>query len=237
MKILVMCGGQGKRLGQLTEQVPKPLIRLHGKTILQIKLEEYCRQKFREVIFCIGYKGELIRDEIGRLGLPISAEFSEAGEKAGILQRLFHAKALFDDYVLMTYGDTYTNIDLSRFIAAHHHGTQSVTIVTAPIKSPFGLVEMDDGGCVTYFREKPVLNYYIGYAIINKDALNSVPENILHMPDGDGLVGFYKMLMSANKLGAYNHTGLQITFNTPDELKSAEKALFQFYTNTEMNDE
>lgn len=237
MKILVMCGGQGKRLGKLTEQIPKPLIRLHGKTILQIKLEEYYRQGFREFIFCIGYKGSMICDEVSRLCMDISAEFSEAGEKAGILQRLYHARTLFDDDVLMTYGDTYTNIDLASFVSAHLSSSHSVTIVTAPIKSPFGLVEMDEDGSVTYFREKPVLNYYIGYAIINKEALNHIPENILHLPDGDGLVGFYKMLMSEKKLGAYNHTGLQITFNTPDELKTAEKALFQFYTNMEMNDE
>jgi hypothetical protein len=59
----------------------------------------------------------------------------------------------------------------------------------------------------------------------------------LRMPDGAGLVGFYETLTSMKKLGAYNHTGLQITFNTPGELKYAEEALFKFYTNTEMNHE
>jgi len=237
VKIMIMCGGQGKRLGRLTEQIPKPLIRLHGKTILQIKLEEYCRQGFREFIFCIGYKGDMIRDEVSRLDLGISDEFSDAGEEAGILQRLYHTRSLFNDHVLMTYGDTYTNIDLTQFIDAHRRGLQSVTIVTAPIKSPFGLVEMDQTGSVTYFKEKPVLNYYIGYAIINRAVLDSIPSDLLRMPDGEGLVGFYKMLITMSKLGAYNHTGLQITFNTPDELKFAEEALFQFYTNSEMNNE
>ena len=137
----------------------------------------------------------------------------------------------------MTYGDTYTNIDLTQFIDAHRRGKQSVTIVTAPIKSPFGLVEMDETGSVTYFKEKPVLNYYIGYAIINRAVLDSIPSDLLRMPDGEGLVGFYKMLITMSKLGAYNHTGLQITFNTPGELKYAEEALFQFYTNSEMNNE
>jgi NDP-sugar pyrophosphorylase family protein len=237
VKIMIMCGGQGKRLGRLTEKVPKPLIKLHGKTILQIKLEEYYRQGFRKFIFCVGYKGEMIRDEVRRLGLGVESEFSDAGEQAGILQRLHHARVLFDSHALMTYGDTFSNIDLSQLIEAHHRGRQAVTIVTAPIKSPFGLVEMDETGSVTYFREKPVLNYYIGYAVINRPALESVPSDIVQMPDGEGLVAFYKMLMATGKLGAYNHTGLQITFNTPGELKFAEEALLQFYTNSEINNE
>lgn len=232
-----MCGGQGKRLGPLTEKIPKPLIRLHGKTILQMKLEEYCRQGFRTFIFCIGYKGDLICEEVRQLDLGIEAEFSDAGEEAGILQRLYEARSLFDDHALMTYGDTYTNIDLSQFIEAHRRGRQGVTIVTAPIRSPFGLVEMDEAGSVTYFKEKPVLNYYIGYAIVSRAALELVPPDMVQMPDGEGLVAFYKMLAASNSLGAYNHTGLQITFNTPGELKFAEEALLQFYTNLEINNE
>jgi NDP-sugar pyrophosphorylase family protein len=237
MKILIMCGGQGKRLGRLTEHVPKPLIRLHGKTILQIKLEEYRRQGFSEFIFCLGYKGEMIREEVRRLNLGITTEFSDAGEQAGILLRLHHARTLFDERVLMTYGDTYTNIDLSRFIASHASGRQSVTIVTAPIRSPFGLVETDEDGVATFFKEKPILNYYIGYAIFNREALEAVPHDILHLPDGEGLVCFYKTLIAMKMLGVYDYTGLQITFNTPGELEFAKETLLQFYTNTEINNE
>lgn len=235
MKILIMCGGQGKRLGHLTESVPKPLIRLHGKSMLQIKLEEYCRQGFREFIFCIGYKGNMIKEEISGLNLPITAEFSDSGENAGILQRLYDARTLFDDAVVMTYGDTFTNLELEQLIKCHRESAHYATIVTAPIKSPFGLVEVDENASVTYFREKPILNYYIGYAVVRKDALDSLPPDIVAMHDGEGLVSFYQLLMTSKRLGAFNHSGLQITFNTPSELKTAEEALYHFYTNAEMN--
>jgi NDP-sugar pyrophosphorylase family protein len=237
MKIMIMCGGQGKRLGELTRDVPKPLVKLHGKTVLKIKLEEYYRQGFREFIFCIGYKGDMIRHEVEQLDFDIKAEFSDAGEKAGILERIWQAKDLFDNRVLMTYGDTFTNLDLSSLVDAHDRGGQKVTIVTAQIKSPFGLVEMDGSGQVTYFMEKPVLKYYIGYAVIDKTALNLVPDEVLQMHDGEGLVNFYKILIAMNRLGAYDHAGLQITFNTPGELKFAEEALYRFYTNSEINNE
>ncbi len=233
MKILIMCGGRGRRLGSLTEQFPKPLIKLNKRTILEIKLEEYIHQGFDQIVFCIGYKGDLIRKKIAQSNLDIRAEFSDAGEDAGILGRLYHARELFDDQVLMTYGDTFSNIELSRFIAKHQSSDNEATIVVAPIQNPFGLVEFDHNNKVTYFKEKPVLSYFIGYSIVNKSAFDLIPPKIFSLPDGEGLVMFYKILLAMEKLGVDYHSGMQITFNTPEELKSAEEQLVRFYTTSE----
>ena len=162
MKILIMCGGRGTRLGELTDQIPKPLIKLNNKTLIETKLEAYFRQGFDQFVFCIGYKGELIRETIAQSPLKIQVEFSDAGEEAGILERL-------------------------------------------------------------------------GYAVISKSALELVPRSVLAMPDGEGLIMFYEILMGMGKLGADYHSGLQITFNTPEELKSAEEQLARFYTTRENN--
>jgi len=235
MKILIMCGGRGTRLGELTDQIPKPLIKLNNKTLLETKLEAYFRQGFDQFVFCIGYKGELIRETIAQSPLKIQVEFSDAGEQAGILERLYQARNLFDDHVLMTYGDTFTDLELSRLVAKHKTSDNEATIVVAPIRNPFGLVEFDQNEKVTYFKEKPILNYYIGYAVISKSALELVPRSVLAMPDGEGLIMFYEILMGMGKLGADYHSGLQITFNTPEELKSAEEQLARFYTTRENN--
>ena len=65
MKILIMCGGRGKRLGKVTADIPKPLIKITPQqTVLEVKIREYIRQGFQEFILCIGYKGELIRKEV-----------------------------------------------------------------------------------------------------------------------------------------------------------------------------
>ena len=229
-KLLIMCGGRGKRLNKLTENTPKPLVQFRGRTILEFKIEQYLDQGFRDFIFCIGFAGEKIRQAVGDTGLDFEASFSEAGEDAGILERLYHARDLFDDCVLMTYGDTFTDIDVADLFDSHARSGNEATIVVAPIQSPFGLVEFDAGDKVTFFREKPVLNYYIGYAVINRSAFDLVPRKIIDMPDGQGLVTFYKILMGMEKLGAFYHSGLQVTFNTEDELKAAEETLVRFYT-------
>ena len=239
MKIMIMCGGRGKRLGHLTNEIPKPLIKLNNKTILEIKLEEYINQGFKDIIICLGYKSNLIREVVGKYAERINIEYSDSGENAGILKRIYDAQNLFDESVLVTYGDTYTNMNLNELIDAHEKGNTQATIVTASIQNPFGLVDIDADKKVTYFKEKPILPYYIGYAIISKKALELAPSKVIEMPDGEGLVTFYKILIALGNLGAFSHKGLQITFNTPEELKVAEKELIQFYTTTEayQNDE
>ena len=225
-----MCGGRGRRLEELTEMTPKPLVTFHKKNILEIKLEQYTRQGFSKFIFCIGYQGELIKKAVATMPFKFQAEFSDAGTQAGILERLYHCRGLVGDRFLMTYGDTFTNLNLDELIAEHENSSNEATIVVAPIQNPFGLVEFDRNNQVTYFKEKPVLNYYIGYAIINRSAFELIPPKIISLPDGEGLVTFYKILMGMDKLGVFHHSGLQVTFNTQAELKVAEEKLLQFYT-------
>jgi glucose-1-phosphate cytidylyltransferase len=233
MKIIIMCGGKGRRLGKLTKMTPKPLIKVTNKTILELKINHYIQKGFKEFILCIGYKGELIRKTVSKFDSNIKFEFSDAGVEAGILCRLYTARHLFDKQVIMTYGDTFADLDLNQFINTHRNSDNEATIVVAPIENPFGLVEFNEVNKVTYFHEKPVLDYYIGYAIINKSAFNLIPESIVRMPDGQGLVIFFKILAAMNKLGVYYNSGLQVTFNTPEELEEAKDTIIRFYSNRE----
>ncbi len=230
---MIMCGGRGKRLGHLTDELPKPLIKLNNKTILEIKLDEYISQGFKDIIICLGYKSSLIREVVDKYSERINIEYSDSGENVGILKRIDDAKHLFDESVLVTYGDTYTNMNLNDLIDAHRKGDSNATIVIASIQNPFGLVDIDIDNKVTFFKEKPILPYYIGYSVISKKALEFAPQKVIEMLDGEGLVTFYKILIAMEKLGAFTHKGLQITFNTPEELKVAEKELMQFYTTKE----
>ena len=219
-------------MGRLSEKVPKPLMKIRNQTILEMKIRKYIEQGFNNFVLCIGYKGDLIRKLISDKDFSNKIIFSEAGSRAGILKRIISAKDLFSDYVLITYGDTYSNIDLSDLAASHCKNNNEATIVVAPIKTPFGLVEYDNNYRVTYFKEKPVLNYYIGYAAINKNALEATPNKIINKPDGEGIIEFYNMIMLAKKLGVYYHDGLQVTFNTEDELTLAKERIINFYTSS-----
>ncbi len=231
--IVVLCGGKGRRLGKITEKLPKPLVKIGDSTILEMKLRDYLCQGFKRFVICVGYKGDLIREAVRDFGLSANCEFSDAGEPAGILNRLYTARHLFGRRAIITYGDTYTDLNLLDLLETHDKNDDKVTIVAAPIHSPFGLVEFDERGKAIYFKEKPVLNYYIGYAVFNRSALDIVPKKMVELPDGEGLIAFYKMLIGDKKLGVFYHKGLQITFNTEDELKLAQEKMLSFYTTKE----
>ena len=73
-KIIILCGGRGSRLGELTHNLPKPLIMLGNQSILEHKLNYYENQGINNYIFCTGYKGDTIEKKIKDLG--INGEFS-----------------------------------------------------------------------------------------------------------------------------------------------------------------
>jgi NDP-sugar pyrophosphorylase family protein len=230
--VVIMCGGRGKRMGELTDELPKPLIKINGLPILQLKLNRYIEQGINIFVICIGYKGELIRQFIKTLDLPkpIKIIFSDSGLKSGILKRFYDSKKYFTDNAIITYGDTLTELNLNDLVCNHKCSDNEATIVVGPIKNPFGLVEYNELNKVTYFKEKPTLIYYIGFALIQKSAFELISDKIINMNDGDGIVTFFKILMAMEKLGVYFYSGLQTTFNTKEELESANNEITNFYT-------
>ena len=232
-KILILCGGRGKRMGKKSILLPKPLQQINGRSILEHKIHYYYEEGIRKVVIAIGYKGDLIKKHLNNLELPkdLMVEFSETSVNTGILKRISSSIDLFDDkFILFSYGDTFTNIDINKLLDAHNNSDNFATIVTAPFKNPFGLIEFDSSYKITSFEEKPILKYYIGYAIINKSTIKNIDNTIINMKDGEGIVSFYNSLLKIKKLGAYHHDDLHVTFNTPEEFKVAEKELIKFVT-------
>lgn len=230
LTIAILCGGRGRRMGELTSDVPKPLVSFRGETILDLKIQDYLRRGCRNLVLCIGYKGDLIREAAERYRGEANLQFSDAGEQAGILQRLWHARQYWGERVLMTYGDTFTDLDVQQLVDHHDRSGHRATLVTAPIQNPFGLLEFERNGTITQFREKPVLNYYIGQALIEHSALSLVSDEVIGLEDGRGLVTLFKILIAFEAIGAYSHQGLDITFNTQTELAQMEEKFSGFFT-------
>ena len=229
-KTIILCGGKGTRLGKLGENIPKSLVQLHEKPILYHKLKYSVNQGFSNFIIAIGYKGNMIVDACKDMDLDFNVDFRDSGEDAGMLRRIYDVSELFEDRVIITYGDSIANIQLQHLIEYHKENQGLLSIVTAPIQSPFGLVSFDANKRVQTLEEKPVLHYYIGTFVMEKKAIEYIPHQIMDLPDGKGLITFFKILMALNKLYAYPHEGHDITFNTIEELNAAEEGFLKFYT-------
>ena len=218
-------------MGGLTKEIPKPLISLGNNSILEYKLKRYQSQGVKRFIFCIGYRGNMIRYRVKKMGIKV--EFSDIGEEAGMLERIHAVRSIMSRPTIISYGDTYAEINLKELFSEHNRSGALLTLVAAPIKNPFGLVEWDHKQRVHSFKEKPILNHYIGYIVMQPEIFDEIPEKVLKLPDGQGLVKAVQIMAALGEVNAYRFTGLQLTVNTEQELKAARKEIGKYFTTQE----
>lgn len=235
VKTLILCGGRGSRLRPLTDTVPKTLVPLNGKPLLQHLIESYIDKGFSEFVLCVGYRGDMVRAFFREQPFTAQIEFSDAGESASMLQRIYAARELIEDRVVVAYGDTLIDLNLDDLLEAHESSGAKATITTADVRSPFGLVMSDEEGWACSFEEKPLQSYYIGHMVLEREVLEHLDQELLTLPDGDGLVRLFDKLIQQKCLRTHSYNGPQITFNTQQELKQAEDDFVAFFTHQEEN--
>src|ERR671925_310308 len=116
-------------------------------------------------------------------------------------------------------GDELHDVDLRAFLEAHEDHGGAATIVVAPLKSQFGVVEVAEDDRITGFREAPRLPHWVnaGIYVLDDEALERLPER------GDHEQSTFPELAEEGKLFAFRHEGLWITVNTPKDLQRAEE--------------
>jgi NDP-sugar pyrophosphorylase family protein len=217
----------------MTDELPKALVSLNGKPILQHLIEAYIQKGVHRFVLCIGYQGERIREFISSHPFDAEFEFSEAGENASMLQRLYHARSSITDRAFVAYGDTLIDMDLEAMLNDHRSSAAWLTMTVADVKSPFGLVTADEDGWVQSFREKPIQSYFVGHMLLERTVLDGLESELLDLGDGQGLVKLFDRLIDQKCLRLYSYNGPQITFNTSQELDQAERDLITFFTQRE----
>ncbi len=181
MKAVILAGGFGKRLKPLTDDRPKPMIEVGGAPILVWQIDWLRRHDIKEVIICIGYlKGSVI-DYIGSgQKFGVSVGYSVEEEPLGTGGALKNAASLIsgDRFIAMN-GDILTDLDpwsLANDISSHDGAVGSIAAV--PLRSPYGIIEIDNGLAMG-FREKPTLaDYWInaGVYCLSRSILDLLPQ-------------------------------------------------------------
>jgi NDP-sugar pyrophosphorylase family protein len=230
LPVAILCGGKGKRLRPMTDTLPKPLIPVNGRPMLDYLVDNFRSKGVRTFIFCVGYKGDHIERHVRHRLKDCEIVFSDAGEQASMLERIWALREFPANRILVTYGDTYADLDLESIVEHHVRSRVQVTMITAYVRSPFGLVTNTADGLVTSFEEKPVIQCYLGTMIVEVPSMKSIRHGMLGKPDGEGLAEFLRQLAAERRLGAFQHSGINITFNTGSEHRDAENALARHYT-------
>lgn len=188
VRAVVLAGGRGVRLRPLTSVLPKPLVPLGDKSMLEILLRRLKAFGFSDVTICTGYLAELIMAVCGdgsAYGLNIS--YSSEDQPLGTAAPLARIKDLSDVVIVMN-GDLLTTLDFDKMIDFHIRSNADFTIgvYQRDVRIDFGVVLSDEEGCFAGFNEKPTYHYEVsmGVNVINKDVIESIdPNQYLDMPD------------------------------------------------------
>jgi NDP-sugar pyrophosphorylase family protein len=153
MKAVILAGGFGKRLKPLTDQRPKPMIEVLNFPIVEWQIRWLRKFGVEEFILCVGYMREQIFDHIGdgsKFGVKV--EYSIEEDPLGTGGALKNASNLLagQDSFFMLNGDVLTGLDPNKLKDVY-----SQTIALVPLRSPFGVVELDNNSRVLGFTEKP----------------------------------------------------------------------------------
>ena len=227
-KIIILCGGKGKRLGNITKKIPKPLVKVGKIPIIEHKLNYYKKQGLENFIFCIGYKGNILKKFLKKkCENPI---FYDGGINTGILKRIYLARENIKSSTIVSYGDTLAKINFRDLLKKHKQSKAVLSIVVAPIQNPFGLIDWNRKGKLIQFREKPTLNHFIGYAVIEPNFFNYLNKSIINQENGKGMVNAIQKLILKRIVNVYKFRGLQLTVNSPNELKEAKIKIGKYFT-------
>lgn len=167
MKVFVLCGGQGTRLRPYTYSLPKPMLKMGRKPILQYVVENLRLNGFTDLVFTVGYKKEHIMDYFGdgkKFGVKI--EYSKEDEPKNTAGSILGYKRKVKETFLVVMGDHLTDINLKKMLESHRKSGALATIALAKqnLQLDYGVVEVEKGEIVG-FREKPQLNFLVNTAI------------------------------------------------------------------------
>jgi mannose-1-phosphate guanylyltransferase len=162
-KAVILCGGKGTRLRPYTYSVPKPMLPLGRKPILEFVVNNLKHHGFKDLILTVGYRKEQIMDYFGdgsKFGVKIKY-YAESEEKplntAGSL--LPAKKELQDDTFLVVMGDHLTNIDLRGLYEYHKRmsGIATIALKRTGVPLDYGIAHVDGENRVVRFEEKPIV--------------------------------------------------------------------------------
>src|SRR5439155_1150521 len=154
--VLIMAGGLGRRLGDITRYIPKPLVEVAGRPILATLIQDLAAQGFRRVILSVGHKAELIERYFGdgrRFGVTIS--YVRDGRPLGTAGAIAAALPQLEREFIVTNADLLTRVNFGELVAFHRAERDDLTIgiIESTYELRYGLVEID-GTRVTGIREK-----------------------------------------------------------------------------------
>lgn len=208
MNAIILAGGRGSRLAPLTDDVPKPMLPVYNRPMLDYVLSWLTHFGINDIVCTVGYKSENIIARM-REYEGINYKISKETEPLGTAGAVKNCEGFLHENFVVVSGDCVNDVDLYAMMRAHQESGKDVTMAVVNVEdaTKFGVVNLDENGDISRFIEKPPTNEFgtlvnAGIYIINKSVLKDVP-----LAKCDFARDVFPILIQKGKIGAYLHNG------------------------------
>jgi NDP-sugar pyrophosphorylase family protein len=221
VKAVILAGGRGTRLAPYTSVLPKPLMPIGDRSILEVVVGQLEDAGIFDVHFCVGYLAHLIEAVFeSRENGHVNITYVREQEALGTAGPLRLVDGLDSTFIVMN-GDVLTTIDYEKLIRFHREQGNALTIATRErsIKIDYGLLHLDEGSRVQSYEEKPTISSRVsmGIYVMEPDVIELVPKGeFFDFPD---LVR--TLLAEGEPVGAYDHDGLWFDIGRQEDYERA----------------
>lgn len=221
-KVVIMAGGLGSRLGELTKNTPKPMLTVGNKPMLLHLVELFSEQGFRDFIFCVNYKKEVIQNffKCGKeFGVKIT--YVEENKRLGTAGALSLIPDPMHSPFFVINADVLTHLDFNDLLESHVNGAPLATMCVRQhiYQVPFGVVNSDADRVITDIEEKPTYRFDVnaGVYVLSPKVLSSVPQDeFFDMPSL-----FENLINDGQKTSVYRIDDYWIDIGRKEDLQKA----------------
>jgi dTDP-glucose pyrophosphorylase len=226
--VVLMAGGLGTRLRPLTEHMPKPMLPVAGRPILETIVLTLAEQGFRRIFMAINYKAEMIQQHFGdgaQWGLTI--EYLQEKAQLGTAGALSLLPGVPDASVLVMNGDLLTHANLTSLLDFHddHKSAGTMAVREYDFRVPYGVVDLK-GIAIAGIQEKPLQRFFVNAGIyaLSPAALHMIPkEQAIDMP-----ALFARLIEAGMSTSAYHLREYWLDIGRLEEFERAQREWLHF---------
>lgn len=233
-RAVILAGGQGTRLRPYTAVLPKPLVPVAERPILELLIRQLAHHGFDHIDLSVGHLGGLIKAYFDHVELPKGVELHYwwEDEPLGTAGALRQIEGLDEEPFLVMNGDVLTTLDFAQLMRFHRGQSAPLTVAThrQNVDIPLGVIESEDG-LITGYTEKPTmrLDVSMGIYAYDREVLEIIPDGRFDFPDV-----VQAMLKAGRQVAVYTGPGVWFDIGTVGE---HERAVAEIKAHPELFDD
>jgi NDP-sugar pyrophosphorylase family protein len=221
VKAIILAGGRGRRLEPYTSVLPKPLMPVGNRAIVEITVDSLIESGFPDITLCVGHLAHLIKALFDGSPRNAALKYVHEPEPLGTAGPLRLVDGLTDTFLLMN-GDLLTDLDFSELVEAHRRAGNAITIATHERRDTidYGVLHVEDGESprLVRYEEKPevALTVSMGIYVLEPSVLEQIPDGYFDFPD---LVR--RLLDQGSRVGTFPFSGFWLDIGRRDDYEKA----------------